>query len=122
LVILFKILEITGPFSAPAESKEVKKEIYISLLPEEVKPGDWVLIHVGFAIAKVDEEQALQTINFWDEERKKQKSYHLSRSPGKKNISELCLKEQEKTSLSVNKVRYQTGGIPLPKFLFLNYI
>ncbi|MFZ8830916.1 MAG: HypC/HybG/HupF family hydrogenase formation chaperone [Thermodesulfobacteriaceae bacterium] len=86
MVILFKILEITGPFSAPAESKEVKKEIYISLLPEEVKPGDWVLIHVGFAIAKVDEEQALQTINFWDEERKKQKSYHLSRSPGKKYL------------------------------------
>jgi hydrogenase maturation factor len=40
------------------------------------------LVHVEFAIAKVDEEQALQTINFWDEERKKQKSYDLSRSPG----------------------------------------
>jgi hydrogenase maturation factor len=36
----FKILEITGPFTALAESKGVKKEIYISLLPEEVKPGD----------------------------------------------------------------------------------
>jgi hydrogenase expression/formation protein HypC len=67
----FKILEITGPFTALAESKGVKKEIYISLLPEEVKPGDWVLVHVGFAIAKVDEEQALQTINFWDEELEK---------------------------------------------------
>jgi hydrogenase expression/formation protein HypC len=64
----FKILEITGPFTALAGSKGVKKEIYISLLPEEVKPGDWVLVHVGFAIAKVDEEQALQTINLWDEE------------------------------------------------------
>jgi hydrogenase expression/formation protein HypC len=67
----FKILEITGPFTALAGSKGVKKEIYISLLPEEVKPGDWVLVHVGFAIAKVDEEQALQTINFWDEELEK---------------------------------------------------
>jgi hydrogenase expression/formation protein HypC len=67
----FKILEITGPFTALAGSKGVKKEIYISLLPEEVKPGDWVLVHVGFAIAKVDEEQALQTINLWDEELEK---------------------------------------------------
>ena len=24
-------------------------------------PGDWVLIHVGFAISKVDEEEALAT-------------------------------------------------------------
>ncbi len=64
----FKILEITGPFTALAESRGVKKEIYISLLPEEVKPGDWVLVHVGFAIAKVDEGQALETINFWAEE------------------------------------------------------
>ena len=24
-------------------------------------PGDWVLIHVGFAISKVDEEEALET-------------------------------------------------------------
>jgi hydrogenase expression/formation protein HypC len=26
-----------------------------------VAPGDWVLIHVGFAIAKVDEEEARAT-------------------------------------------------------------
>ena len=25
------------------------------------QPGDWVLIHVGFAISKVDEEEALAT-------------------------------------------------------------
>ena len=26
-----------------------------------VKPGDWVLIHVGFALSKVDEQEALAT-------------------------------------------------------------
>jgi hydrogenase expression/formation protein HypC len=26
-----------------------------------VEPGDWVLIHVGFALSKVDEEEALAT-------------------------------------------------------------
>jgi len=26
-----------------------------------VAPGDWVLIHVGFALSKVDEEEALAT-------------------------------------------------------------
>lgn len=29
-----------------------------------VEPGDWVLIHVGFAISRVDEEEARQTFEF----------------------------------------------------------
>ena len=36
-----------------------------SLLADEdggVVPGDWVLIHVGFALAKVDEEEAQATL------------------------------------------------------------
>jgi hydrogenase maturation factor len=36
------------------------------------------LVHVGFVIAKVDEEQALQTINFWHEERKNRKAITLT--------------------------------------------
>ena len=35
----------------------VKRHINIRLLEnEEVTPGDWVLLHVGFAMAKMDEE------------------------------------------------------------------
>ncbi len=64
----FRILEVRSPFTALAEAKGVKKEIYISLLPEKVKEGDWVLVHVGFAIAKIDEKQAQETIKFWDEQ------------------------------------------------------
>lgn len=29
-----------------------------------VKPGDWVLIHVGFALSVIDEEEARSTIEF----------------------------------------------------------
>jgi hydrogenase expression/formation protein HypC len=43
----------------------VKRNINIGLLDVEeeggVQPGDWVLIHVGFAISKVDEEEARAT-------------------------------------------------------------
>jgi hydrogenase expression/formation protein HypC len=28
-----------------------------------VQPGDWVLIHVGFALSKVDEEEAAATLS-----------------------------------------------------------
>ena len=42
----------------------VRRTVNIGLLDEEgegVEPGDWVLIHVGFAISQVDEEEALAT-------------------------------------------------------------
>ena len=42
----------------------VQRNVNVSLLDGEdggVAPGDWVLIHVGFALSKVDEEEALAT-------------------------------------------------------------
>jgi hydrogenase expression/formation protein HypC len=37
----------------------VSRVINIGLLEDDpVKPGDWVLIHVGFAMSKIDEEEA----------------------------------------------------------------
>jgi hydrogenase expression/formation protein HypC len=42
----------------------VRRNVNIGLLDFEgggAVPGDWVLIHVGFALSKVDEEEALET-------------------------------------------------------------
>jgi hydrogenase expression/formation protein HypC len=42
----------------------VRRTINIGLLDTEaegVRPGDWVLIHVGFALSKIDEEEAVAT-------------------------------------------------------------
>ena len=42
----------------------VKRNVNIGLLDGDgdgVGPGDWVLIHVGFAISQVDEEEARAT-------------------------------------------------------------
>jgi hydrogenase expression/formation protein HypC len=44
----------------------VRRTVNIGLLDGDgdggVQPGDWVLIHVGFALSKVDEEEALATL------------------------------------------------------------
>ena len=40
----------------------VQRTINIGLL-EDAGPGDWVLIHVGFALSKVDEEEAQATLS-----------------------------------------------------------
>lgn len=40
----------------------VRRNVNVGLLDSEpVGPGDWVLIHVGFAISRVDEAEALAT-------------------------------------------------------------
>ena len=49
---------------AKVEVAGVRRNVNIGLLDGEdggVGPGDWVLIHVGFAISKVDEEEAKAT-------------------------------------------------------------
>ena len=44
----------------------VKRKINIGLLDDDgigVGPGDWVLIHVGFAMSKVDEKEAAEALS-----------------------------------------------------------
>jgi hydrogenase expression/formation protein HypC len=41
----------------------VRRAVSIGLLGEgEVGVGDWVLVHVGFAMSKIDEEEAAATL------------------------------------------------------------
>jgi hydrogenase expression/formation protein HypC len=39
----------------------VRRNVNVGLL-DSVEPGDWVLIHVGFALSKVDEDEAQATL------------------------------------------------------------
>jgi len=39
----------------------VQRTVNVGLL-DDVGPGDWVLIHVGFALSKVDEDEAQATL------------------------------------------------------------
>jgi len=51
---------------AKVEVGGVRRSVNVGLLDEDgdggVRPGDWVLIHVGFALSKVDEEEAQATL------------------------------------------------------------
>ena len=44
-----------------ADVAGVQRVVNLACLPE-TRVGDWVLIHVGFAMAKLDENQAAQTL------------------------------------------------------------
>ncbi len=43
----------------------VRRTIHVGLLePEGLEAGEWVLIHVGFALSRIDEAEAKRTTEF----------------------------------------------------------
>lgn len=50
-----------------AEVDGVRKEASIMLLGEDVAVGDYVIVHAGFAISRLDEEYAEETLRMMKE-------------------------------------------------------
>ncbi|MBA2457931.1 MAG: HypC/HybG/HupF family hydrogenase formation chaperone [Gemmatimonadales bacterium] len=62
-----RIVEFVDPTRhlAKAEVSGVKRTINVGLvLPDGLEVGDWVLIHVGFALSKIDEAEAERTTRY----------------------------------------------------------
>jgi hydrogenase expression/formation protein HypC len=57
--------------------REVRREVSIALMPDEIKLGDWILIHTGYAVSKMEPEEAEETLAMWEE---------IWRLEGKNNI------------------------------------
>lgn len=65
LAIPGQIISLLEGDLATADVSGVKRNINVRLLEQEgVAIGDWVLIHVGFAISKVDEAEAKSSLEF----------------------------------------------------------
>ena len=45
----------------------VRREVCLAYVAGEVRPGDYVIVHVGFAISKVDEAEAKRTFQVLQE-------------------------------------------------------
>ncbi|MFP4176803.1 MAG: HypC/HybG/HupF family hydrogenase formation chaperone, partial [Planctomycetota bacterium] len=48
------------------EADGTEREVGLQLI-DNPQVGDWVLIHAGFAIQKIDENEARETLELWDE-------------------------------------------------------
>jgi hydrogenase expression/formation protein HypC len=60
-----RIVEITDTANclAKVDVSGVQRTISVRLLEKDMpEPGEWVLVHVGFAMAKIDETEALLTL------------------------------------------------------------
>ena len=60
LAVPAQIISLDG-MTAVAEMSGIKKEIDVTLTPE-VAPGDWVVVHVGYALQRIDPQNALETL------------------------------------------------------------
>jgi len=65
LGIPMKVLKINGDFAEVASGR-LLRNINIQMLPG-IRPGDYILVHAGFAIQKVDPQQARETLRIVDE-------------------------------------------------------
>ena len=67
LAIPGQVIEVVDETNrlAKVDVAGVRRTVNVSLLDNDgdgARPGDWVLIHVGFALSKVDEEEAQATL------------------------------------------------------------
>jgi hydrogenase expression/formation protein HypC len=68
LAIPGQVIEVVDEINqiAKVDVVGVRRNVNVSLLANDgdhARPGDWVLIHVGFALSKVDEEEAHATLS-----------------------------------------------------------
>ncbi len=60
-----KVISIEGDL-AEVDFGGIRRKVSLLICPD-VREGDYVLVHVGFAIQRLDEEEALETLTLFDE-------------------------------------------------------
>lgn len=69
LAIPGKVLSIDSsvqPTMGKVSFGGIEKQVCLEWLPE-VRVGDYVIVHVGFAISKMDEKEALETLKLFED-------------------------------------------------------
>lgn len=67
LSIPSKIVKIEEDNVAVVETMGVRRKVSLDLMADEVEIGDYVLIHIGFAMGRIDEEDALESLKVYEE-------------------------------------------------------
>ena len=66
LAIPHKVIEVNENGKAQIEVDGARQEIGLLLVPE-VKVGDYVLVYLGFATAKIEEDEAMEVMRLYQE-------------------------------------------------------
>jgi hydrogenase expression/formation protein HypC len=57
-----RVTQIDAASQGKVDYLGTKVRVDFTLL-ENIRPGDWVIVHAGFAIARLDEEEARETLD-----------------------------------------------------------
>lgn len=93
LAIPGKVLEIDRssiPLMADVSFSGIRKRVCVEWIPE-VQVGEYVIVHVGFAISKMNEQEAQETLRvlreagqLWDELENRDDSAAPAQNPGRR--------------------------------------
>jgi hydrogenase expression/formation protein HypC len=69
LAIPGQIVEVTDPVNrlGTVEVAGVRRTVNLGLVADDTGPGEWVLIHVGFALSVIDEDEAHATLQLLEQ-------------------------------------------------------
>jgi hydrogenase expression/formation protein HypC len=60
-----RVIEIEGSM-ATVDFFGVRRQVNLDIVDEPVKPGDYILNHVGFAIRRIPEETIAETLSLYE--------------------------------------------------------
>jgi hydrogenase expression/formation protein HypC len=66
LAIPARVVKLVSPDAALVEVGGVQKQISLALL-DNVEPGDYLIVHVGYALTRLDPEEAARTLALFAE-------------------------------------------------------
>lgn len=67
LAVPAQVLELRDNQMALVDLGGTQREISLMVLDGQVQPGEYVLIHVGYAIEVIDEEEAQRTLELFEQ-------------------------------------------------------
>lgn len=65
LAVPLRLIEINGK-EALGEALGMQRSVRVDFIPEP-KVGDFVIVHAGFAIERLPEQQAMEDLEAWEE-------------------------------------------------------
>ena len=87
LSIPSKVVEIDENNYATVDTLGVKRQVTLDLIPEPIAIGDYVLIHVGFAMNKISKEEAEESLRIYDEIVKQMQEGEIDEDEGNVNYA-----------------------------------
>jgi len=65
LAIPARVVSVSGDKAQVDFGEKVLREVNVTLV--DAKVGEYVLVHAGYAIQKMDQKEALETLSLWNE-------------------------------------------------------